>query len=161
MTVEEAKKLKPGDLVMIRWKKAATKNKDLVYEVASPPRIEGTWKAWVEVKQPCYDMGYREILTASILKRYEMESIPETYDKDYFKEAIDYWRENLGGFHHKNYTSMLTIWTHVRCLIFSHYGVHALTQMKAEWKNEANKRAIDILKMVEKGDLNENSGKTS
>ena len=81
------------------------------------------------------------------------EEMPDPYDKDYFKEAINYWRQDISRFHHKNYTSMLTIWTHVRCLIFSYYGVHALTQMKAEWKDEANKRAIDILKLVEKGDM--------
>ena len=78
------------------------------------------------------------------------EKMQETYDKDYFKEAILYWRKHMHRFHHKNYTSMLTIWTHVRCLVYSYYGVHALTQMKPEWKDEANKRAIDILKLVEK-----------
>ena len=90
--------------------------------------------------------------TKELLINFVKEEMPESYDKDYFKEAIIYWRENMERFHHKNYTSMLSIWTHVRCLIFTYYGVHSLTQMKEEWKDEANKRAIDILKMVEKGD---------
>ena len=80
------------------------------------------------------------------------KEMTESYDRDYFKEAIQYWRQNMSRFHHKNYTSMLTIWTHVRCLIFTYYGVHALTQMKPEWKEEANKKAIDILRFVEKGE---------
>ena len=81
------------------------------------------------------------------------EEMIEPYDRLYFKEAIDYWHENISEFYHKNYTSMLTIWEHVRCLIYAHYGVHALTQMKAKDKKAANKLAIDILKMVEKGDF--------
>ena len=70
MKVEEAMKLKPGDLVMIRWKKAATIYKNLVYEVVNT-RSEGKWKAWVEVKQPGFDMGFRDTISASLLKRYE------------------------------------------------------------------------------------------
>ena len=70
MKVEEAMKLKPGDLVMIRWKKAATIYKNLVYEVVNT-RSEGRWKAWVEVKQPGFDMGFRDTISASLLKRYE------------------------------------------------------------------------------------------
>lgn len=79
MKVEEAMRLKPGDLVMIRWKKAATIYKDLVYEVVGT-RTEGRWKAWVEVKQPGFDMGFRDVISASLLKRYE-DVIKETHIK--------------------------------------------------------------------------------
>ena len=71
--------------------------------------------------------------------------------RDYFKEAISYYRDNIKKFnHHYQHHTVGTMWNHIRPLIYQHYGVANLQQMKIEWKEEANKRAIDIMKLVEK-----------
>lgn len=75
-------------------------------------------------------------------------------ERDYFKAALDYYKE-IDIQYNAYYTSRLTMWNHVRALIYSYYGVKTLKQMKPEWKEDANNKAIDILKLVKKGKSDE------
>ena len=76
--------------------------------------------------------------------------------RTYFKFAISYLRKHHQDFNIEHYTSRLTMWTHVRCLVYVHYGVHDISQMKPEWQKEANALAINIMELI-RSKHNENS----
>lgn len=71
--------------------------------------------------------------------------------RDYFKVALDYFHKS-NIVYNAYYTSSLTIWEHIRCLVYSYFGVKVLQQMKLEWKEEANNKAIEIMRLLEKGE---------
>ena len=73
-------------------------------------------------------------------------------ERDYFKEAIKFRRDNREKFAAWYMHGQATWWEHVRKLVYMKYGVMNLKSMKPEWKEEANKLAIDIMKMVMKGE---------
>ena len=98
-----------------------------------------TDQEYEELKQRlCEDLGVKVVYVGN-----------KEYERDYFKTAIKYYRDNKERFNYRVH-SPASMWMHTKSLVFQYYGVHDLRQMMPEWKEEANKRAIDIMKLVEK-----------
>ena len=78
------------------------------------------------------------------------EKIVSTRTTKYFERANDYFRQYFAR-PWAIYSGRTgnTVMTHVRALVYTYYGVQSVTQMKMEDLEEANKLAINILKLIE------------
>lgn len=93
-----------------------------------------------------------EIVERKIKEYLEQNDTPkQTEDRGYFKEAIKYITDSYRAGHcpySKGGTSIY--WTHIRSLVYCHYGCNKLKDMKPEWKDDANKLAMELFDMVRK-----------
>lgn len=74
----------------------------------------------------------------------------EHYDPErvYFKEALKYYEEHIKNVD-PNYMFGIPMWSHIKFMVYAKFRVRQLKHMKPEWKNEANKFAIKVMKLIE------------